>query len=229
MSLRIGYDDNLGFPRDFTKAVPCELIAYHQLSKMITAFDKEKLWGIFTPAGTLPYLKQGVILAQACLQPAIQADFVTPKNLSILDLNTQVLGRINPYCTTSFWGLLIALMPHFPKGTILEFKETNGFYDLLEQTTLGNVDGAMVWNRILKKFPDKADKVHVLFTQKNLPPPILYVQSHESQLIEKITRFTTQDKQFLFSGFKKPDDLLLGPFIDNMKNVTSHFIIQKSH
>lgn len=227
---RIGYDDNLGFPRDFSETIPCELVAYHELSEMIAAFEEGKLWSFFTPAGTLPYLNQGVILAQARLQPAIQAELVTTKAIAISDLNTQTLGRINPYCTTSFWGALIALMPYFSPGTVLQFKETNGFYDLLQQTALKNVDGAMVWNRILKKFPDEADKVHILLTQKNLPPPILYGQSNEQQtLIEKITHFITKDSQFFFGGFKEPDDLLLDPFIANMKNAKEHFVIRELH
>jgi hypothetical protein len=39
MNIQIGYDDNLGLPKDFATTFHCEIAPYHDLGKMITAFE----------------------------------------------------------------------------------------------------------------------------------------------------------------------------------------------
>lgn len=228
--IKIGYDDNLGLPSDFSSSVGCETVAYHELADMITAFKQEEIWGMFMPAGTLPYLEEGEIVAQAIFSSqhkvVLQSNFVSTKPISMPDLPMLTLGRINPYCTTSFWAPLIHLMRVFPKDTILAFEETTGFQDLLHKTATGKIAAAMIWEFILNRTPGDAKEVHELFYKSDLPTPIIFGRPGEqSKLKEKITHYTTQDSDCFFRGFREPEPKVLEPFIADMKTASEHFQI----
>ena len=106
--IKIGYDDNLGLPGDFSEALDCELIAYHDLGNMISAFERKILFAVFVPTGTLPYLSKYEILTQALIGieqiPTLQTKFIALEPIAITEIPNQVIGRVNRYCTTSFWA-----------------------------------------------------------------------------------------------------------------------------
>ncbi len=54
-------------------------------------------------------------------------------------------------------------MDFLPQFTVLKFKDTNGFQDMLHKTATKFLDCAMVWDIILKQNPDDANKVKELF------------------------------------------------------------------
>lgn len=146
--LILGFDDNIGIPADFSHRTSLKVKPYHHLSQIISDFEQERLELIFIPAGTLPYLKKTYqIIAQATLGKEsitrLSASYVTTKNMTLAESMHLSIGRINPYCTTSFWGLLIALMPHVPKGTSIRFLETDGFQDLFDKVASQAIDSGM--------------------------------------------------------------------------------------
>lgn len=133
--IKIGYDDNLGLPNDFPEAIGCEITAYHDLGQMIDEFVKQNLSGLFIPAGALPYIKQYDIVSQAQFgsenKITLKAFFVTTRNIAVQDVANSSIGRVNQYCTTSFWAPLIYLMDFLPRNTSLKFQDTDGFQNML--------------------------------------------------------------------------------------------------
>lgn len=226
----IGYDDNLGLPSDFRLAIGCDIISYHNLAEMIKDFNEQKLLGIFIPSGTLPYLDNYEIISQATFgsnhKLTLQTNFVSTKNLSLLNIKTSTIGRVNKYCTTSFWAPLIYLMDFIPKHTLLKFEDTNGFQDLLFKTAEGQIDCSMVWDIILQENPDAANKVHQLFNKNDLPTPVLIGRpGFPSNIKEKINHFKTTDIKAFFNGFQPADIRGINQFQQAIQKSIQYFNI----
>lgn len=95
----VGYDDNLGLPNDFITTMDCNIQPYHDLGEMLQAFDTNDLAAIFIPSGTLPYVKNFQILAQALMgsenKKLMQSNFVSTENISTSDIPNLSIGRVN--------------------------------------------------------------------------------------------------------------------------------------
>ncbi|MBA3661955.1 MAG: hypothetical protein H0W64_09515 [Gammaproteobacteria bacterium] len=226
--ITLGYDDNLGLPSDFAAKIGCEIKPYHDLSQMIDAYDQGQLAAMFIPAGTLPYISQYEIIAQALFGPdnksVLQSNFVTTKNMTIEEIKNFSLGRVNEYCTTSYWAPLIYLIDLVPQDTVIKFVETNGFEDLLLKTASGAVDGSTVWDIYLEKNPTAAKKVHELFHVSNLPTPIIIGnQQFPSELKNNITQFQSEDHASFFHNFTAADLNSINQFKSQIQRARRHF------
>ncbi|GEM_PF-4923133 len=228
--LHIGYDDNLGLAADFSEKIPCTTKHYHALSELIKDFSNNTLDAAFIPVGALPYIKKYKIISQAVLghsheKHSLKTYFVTVKNaLPLQKIQHLVPGRVNEYCTTSYWAPLIYLMDHVEKGTCLRFQDTHGFEDLLAKTAQGQIEGAMVWDVILQKNPALTKKTHRLFSMMNLPAPVLIAKDNfPLGVIEKINQFESQDKESFFSGFRLPEEKSIKKFQAAMRAAIKHY------
>ena len=231
--IKIAYDDNLGLPADFVEWVGCDIVSYHDLSEMTHVFEDDSVYGMFIPAGTLPYLQNYEIISQALFgsenKTTLQSNFVSTNNIILTDFDHQVLGRVNQYCTTSFWAPLIYLKQFLPKDTTLNFKNTNGFADMLHKAAMEEIDGAMVWDIILQQRPQDAAKVQPLFNKSDLPTPVIVIRKGSDDSIkDKINTFITSDKKAFFNGFRAPEVKPLDQFVFDMKAAQAYFhILQK--
>lgn len=228
--LVLGFDDNLGLPNDFSEKVNLKIKSYHEFAPMLEDFKKGKVTLIFLPVGTLPYVGHKYeLIAQASFRIGgtnrIDTKLVTAKNLTLEDVSKAKIGRINPYCTTSFWALLIYLKNRCPKGTKIDFIETNGFQDLLFKIAAQEVDVAMVWDVILQNNPDATKKVHELGSHSNLPTPVIIANSPIPEKIKHaITHFKSEDPSPLFfNRFTDVDLELINTFKEQMKQASTYF------
>lgn len=227
--LIIGFDDNLGLPQDFADKINLKTRSYHDLTRMLQDFESDSLSLAFIPAGTLPYLSVDFnIVAQASfgLEYAnrLRSKLVTAKDLTLTDLVRSKLGRVNQYCTTSFWAPLIYFMGRSKQGTSIDFIDTNGFQDLLIKAADQKIDGAMVWDLILENNPDATNKVHELGTKDDLPTPIIITKSNfPDTLKNKIISFKSHDKNSFFNGFTAVDLDLINDFREQMILASKHF------
>lgn len=230
--LSLGFDDNLGIPADFARRISLKVKPYHHLSQMVSDFEKELLELIFIPVGVLPYLdKPYQIIAQASISKKnmtrLSASFVTTKNLTLAESIHFTIGRINPYCTTSFWGLLIALMPYVRKGASLRFLETDGFQDLFDKVASQAIDSGMIWDVILKKNENSNVKLHHLLTNNELPTPIIVSRSSLSSRVQhELSHFKSIDTPLFFNGFTTPNLDFINYFQQQMVLAHCHFDFQ---
>lgn len=233
--IKIGYADNLGLPNDFADAIGCSLIAYRDLGKMFEALENQTLAAIFITAGTLPYIKNYKIVAQSLFGPlgllTLQSNFVSPNSISISNINHLLLGRVNQYCTTSFWSPLIYLMKILPQHTTLTFKDTDDHPDMLRKTAAKKLDCSMIWDIVLKKHPQDANKVHELFHKNDLPTPIIVSRTElPDEIKQKLITFKSVDHQSFFTGFQKPNLIAINHFIAAMQKSSQYFnIVVKSN
>lgn len=226
--ITIAYDDNLGLPNDFAETVDCNIAAYHELGEMIKQFEKGNIFGMFIPAGALPYLKNYKIISQAIFSPEneiqLQSNFVCTKNMLITDIPQQILGRINQYCTTSFWSPLIYLMQFLPKNTPLSFRDTNGFSDMIHKTAEEIIDCAMVWDIIMQQHPEESHKVHQLFYKSDLPTPVIVIsENNDASISSRINSFKSRDTNTFFNAFQAPEMNLINQFVLDMKKASEYF------
>lgn len=229
--LILGFDDNLGMPLGFLEETNLKTKSYHDLSPMLEDFKNGITQLIFTPVGTLPYINcYYELIAQASFRLGetnrITTNLVTARDISLSDVTQSKVGRINPYCTTSFWGLLIYLLDKTKKGTTIDFIETDGFQDLLFKTANKEVDVAMIWNIVSNTNPDVAKKTHSLGIKHDLPTPVIIANTPiPESLKNKMTNFRSAPdaENLFFNGFAKIDLDLISGFKEQMALATTYF------
>ena len=226
--IKIGYDDNLGLPTDFAETIGCDIVAFHDLDKMLQSYNAKELSAMFLPVGALPYLKNYNILSQSILslgnKITLKTDFVSALPISIADIPQKMIGRVNQYCTTSFWAPLICFMSYFPQGTELHFINTDGFQDMLHKVAEKKIDCAMVWDIILHQNAKDANQVKILFCKDDLPSPVIIGhEGFDTAIQEKINQFRTTDKDAFFKGFQAVNQDMINSFLKDIEKVTNYF------
>lgn len=227
--LILGYDSNLGLPQEFTQKTNIKTKSYEDLRLLLEDFEENQLGFVFIPAGTLPYIRGNYhILAQATLgserQNRLTSKLVINKNCASFNPATAKLGRVNPYCTTSFWAPLIYFMQQSEPKETLHFVDTQGFQDMLNKVADQTLEAAMVWDVILADNPGAAEKVNILGELNTLPAPV--VISHLDVIDNFKNPFTSlvfQDKKSFFNGFGMADRHSLDYFLSQIKEVVHYF------
>jgi len=229
LELILGLDDNLGLPEDFQEKIALKTKYTHDLSALVKSFELGELPLVFIPVGTLPYITvKYSIIAQATLGPervqSLSAHLITAKAVTLSDLEKVKVGRINPYCTTSYWALLIYLMQYTKQKKLPHFIGVDGFQDLLFKTADKKVDAAMMWDVTMKAHPEASRKTQVLGTIHDLPAPVIIsAVDIPAALKEKIVHFKSEDKHALFNGFAEVNDKLCGDFMRDISLASRHF------
>lgn len=226
--VKIGYDVNLKLAADFTEKLPCEAVSYTDINKLVADFNDEALHAIFGPAGTLLYLQDYNIISQALYGPQLSltltTNFMTAENITIPTIKNHLIGRVNRECTTSFWAPMIYLMDYLPKGTVLNFQNTESFPDMLFKTAAKEVGASMVWDIILNQHPEATSKVHQLFSKNDLPCPLMFAKStFPAEIKQKINQFRSNDNQTFFRGFCAPDLNAIEKFKNDMQKAKGFF------
>lgn len=234
--MKFGCDDNLGLPEGFAEQVGVEIVMEHELDTLVNAFVKNELPVMLIPVGTLPYIKADYdIIAQTTFGPqnikTLTSIFIVPKNSpvnSIESVASLKLGRVNQFCTTSFWAPMIALLDQTQPGTHLDFHNTKGFPDLLSAVNDGRVEGAMLWDIILKQHSEAASHTMEVFRLDTLPAPIIIAnktvsESDKKQLREKILAYKTSQSKAFFTHFETPDHQAILNFQQKMQTCIAHF------
>lgn len=228
---RIGYDNNLGIPSDFTKAFPCDLVKYDDLAQLIDHFEKKSLEAAFLPVGALPYMKNYSIISQALYSSEnlsiLTSDFVTTKDINLNNMMNFTLGRVNQFCTTSYWAPLIYLMRLLPQNTRLQFEDASSLHDLLFKTANGVIDGSTLWDILLTQNPEPAAKLKKIFSVTELPTPIIIAQEHwDIEISSQLNQFTSDDKQALFPAFRHPNIRMINHFLSEIDVACDFFNIE---
>jgi hypothetical protein len=149
---------------------------------------------------------------------------VTAKKISLPQALASKLGRVNCYCTTSFWAPLIYIMCHFANDNSVQFINTNSFQDMLFKVADQKIDSAMVWDSVLQEHPQAAGKVEALAVQDDLPTPIIIANRNiPEDLKGTLTHFKSNDKNSYFSGYIVPDLNLINHFKHQMMQANKHF------
>lgn len=226
--MRIGYDLNLGIPNDFAQHIKSEIISYGDLTQLINDFSAQKLDAIFIPVGTLPYMKDYEIISHSLFgrgnKNTLESIFVSTRPINTKNVMNYRLGRVNKYCTTSYWAPLIYLMNFVSKDTVFKFEDTKSFQDMLNKTAQGLIDGSMVWNVILQQNKKATDKVRMVFSKSDLPTPVIVAHSDfPAETRERINTFSTADTSAFFSGFKPPDLTALRKFSATMEQAIDFY------
>lgn len=226
--IRIGYDNNLGIPSDFADTVKCDVIGNGDLNQLINSFAKRDLDAVFIPVGTLPYMKDYEIISHSLLgaggRNTLESIFVSTRPINTKNIMNYRLGRVNKYCTTSYWAPLIYLMNYVPKDTVFKFEDTKSFQDMLHKTAEGSIDGSMVWNIILQQNKKSTDKVRFVFSKSDLPTPVIVAHpDFPAAEREKLNKFNSSDSKAFFSGFKEPNLPALQKFLTAMQQAISFY------
>jgi hypothetical protein len=160
----------------------------------------------------------------------LQSDFVTTETMDLQKITQKTLGRVNQYCTTSYWAPLLHLMNYVPKNSLIHFKNTKSFQDLLFEAAENKVDGATVWDIIIDENPNAARKVYQIFSVNNLPTPVIVAKPNFSdvEILEKINRFKTEDKTGFFAGFQKPNDGEITEFLSAIQQAIKFYNLSLS-
>lgn len=230
-SIVLGYDDNLGLAQNFVKEIGWQIKPYHHLEKMVKDFEQERLSCLFLPVGTLLELKKDYrIIAQATFGPtnthSLTAVLTSAKHHILPPLSNIHFGRINPYCTTSFWALLIYLMNLTPPKSKILFTEVEGFQDLLKKTINKTVDAAMIWDNVLATHIDDTKPVFKLDKITHLPTPVIIAQpTLPISLNQQLIHYQSNDRNSYFNGFAKVDIQLVNSFLANMKLAAQYFTL----
>lgn len=226
----LGYDINLGLPEDFNKKINASTKGYQDLTTMVDDFNARRLDFIFIPVGTLPYLNDYQIVSQAIFFSTglteLTSQFITTKDINIDNVAQNTLGRVNKYCTTSYWAPMIYLMHYLPKKTVLHFQDTNGFKDLLIKTVKQEVAACMLWKIIIRQNVKLAEKAHTLFQLNSLTTPIIIANKNNhfpKKFREKINHFKTDDANSYFSGFTQPNSKSIRNFLAQIQMAVEHF------
>lgn len=226
-TLLLGYDDNLGLPEDFID-IPLKTKAYHNIKQLLHDFETNKLDLAFVPAGTLPYLTSYCTIAQATFGAEhgrhLTSILVNRTKASLSNIESSQFGRVNQYCTTSFWAPLIYFMEKSKAKDAINFIDTNGFQDLLFKVVDHTIDTAMVWNIILKDNPKATACVEELGSKNDLPTPLILGKLPIPETLkDSISNFTSNDKKAFFNGFTTVDEDLLNNFREQILAAIKHF------
>ena len=246
-TLRFAIDDNLGIPQGFLEGLvkagkmagtleDCELVSFHDLSAMVVAFEQGEVAAMFAPAGTLPYLvAEPEILAEATFGPehitALRSELVmrasdTPAEVA--EVARRKLGRVNAYCTTSYWAPMVSLGEAAPAQW--DFYEAASFDDMLFSVVDGRSDAAMVWDAVLARNPEAAAKVRIIAQYSELPTPVilgnawLMVPMRET-LREFAVSFRSPHSEGYFNGFTAPDQVRIERFREGMSRARRKFSV----
>lgn len=234
--MKLGFDDNLGLPEGFDVAIGVEAVPAHELDTLLNGLEQEEFSAVFVPVGTLPYIKGDYeILVQSVFAPThlktLTTVFVVPQSnteTSIESASSLRLGRVNKFCTTSFWGPMVFLLDKTSPGTFLNFHDTKSFKDMLLAVNDGRVEGAMEWDIILQQNPDMASKTRELFRLGNLPAPVILVNNslsvaEKQSLKMKMISYKTHHSKAFYTSFEEVNYSGISDFQEKMKACTQHF------
>lgn len=208
----LGFDDNLGLPKHFSQEIPCQLMSYHDLTELTNAFSSKVLNAIFIPVGVLPYVKRPYkILAQATLgserKTTMCSHLCSHYETDLTNISHKKWGRVNAFCTTSYWAPLVYMLNKHSDKPQLSFEDTESFEDMLDKTLSGQISYAMIWDQVLKKHPESAKNLHTLLKVEDLPTPIIIGHNRTPQsIIQALQAFYSNDPHSFFNGFTKPDE-----------------------
>lgn len=227
--LTLGFDVNLGFPKDFSTMLDINVKVYQSISDIIKDLENGSLALAFIPMGTMPYLNKDYrVIAQSTLgtthQQRLTSKLITATNLSMTELLSNKIGRVNQYCTTSFWAPSIYLMDKLHYAGPVSFVNALSFEDLLFKIADQKILSGMMWDVIMQQNPDAANKVHELGEEDNLPAPVIVTKLMlDKNLEQQLTNFNSTDKNSIFNGFAKADTKLIDNFQQKMLAAAKHF------
>ena len=233
--MRLAYDDDLGLPPAIASSWAVEATAFHDVGRMLGAFEHGDVDACFAPAGVLGRLS-GIghtLIAQSTVEgsTALASRLVVRADApdATLDtLATWAIGFVNEYCTTSYWAPMVTLMEVVPVRGALPFRPCAGFDDLLGAVVTGRVDAAMVWDQVLARHPSEAVRTRAVAVEADLPAPLVCARGDLSASDARVLRRTFLDARVdghasFFDGFTEPNDECVARFARRMSAVRSHF------
>ncbi len=232
--VKFAFDDNLGLPADFAQRLGCELVSYHELDEMLAAFADGTVDAMFAPCGALPYIDAPYeVIAQATFGPSrghVMSSLFRVPSGAVAGESVFLHGRIacvNPYCTTSYWAPMIALIERTPANSAVNFLSASGFDGMLFAVTDGRADAAMVWTAVADKHPDAAAATRVLLQTDDLPTPVILARTaldaqQRQRMREALAAYEAPGGGF-FNGFSSPDAAAVEAFREQCVAAQQHY------
>ena len=233
--LSFAHDVNLGFPtnnprwQEFFAAHNCTPVAYADLARLTQDLKTAKLTAAFLPAANDYFLREaatyhGIATALSGKSGAATASslLVVPRALPVTDISQlqgKRLGRINGYCTTSYFAAAILLQRHgySIKNFFSEILNVGAWQKQIDAVIAGIVDATMVDEDTWLAQPGNAVLTRVLDRVDQLPGPIVIARSDAPEL------FLVGLKTQLLSEPRNPDALFSG-FVDYEEATDRQFV-----
>lgn len=230
MTLRIGYDDNLGCPASVLADPAFACVPYHDLDQQLADLRSGETVATFAPAGALPYLDglDVVLLAEAQVghSPILEANLSVRRgftwDVDAAGAGRVSLGAINTCCTTTYWASQIALMDRVPAGATLDLVQVDGFQDLFDRLDAGDIDAAFLWNQAALKQGARAGDLEVVLPLDGLPGPLVYGHpalsaQYRETVAQAFLSAPYQGPPAYFDLFGPPDRDAVARFVDQCR------------
>ncbi len=138
---------------------------------------------------------------------------------SLAELKGKRLGRINGYCTTSYFAAAIFLQRHgfSIKDFFAEIRDVGAWQKQIDAVLAGTVDATMVDADTYASLPENAATTRVLGEVDQLPTPVVIART------DAPASFVDDLKQHLLSEPRNEDELFSG-FIDYEEATDARFV-----
>lgn len=231
--LSFAHDINLNFPAfdptwsDFFRANQCRERAYFDLKRLTDDLLAGTFTAAYLPAANDYFLRddksyQGIASALtgngAKTMSSLLVVSQTSPITSLDELKGKRLGRINGYCTTSYFAAAIFLQRHGHsiKDFFAEIRDVGAWQKQIDAVVAGTVDATMVSADIWANLPENAATTRVLGEVDQLPTPVVIVRK------DAPASFADDLKQHLLSEPRNEDELFSG-FVDYDEAIDARF------
>jgi ABC-type phosphate/phosphonate transport system substrate-binding protein len=230
----LAYDGNLGLPDSVMADLSIAPVAFRDVAGMVAAFCDGDADACFASAavdcsfGGVAH--QRVAQATVAGAPALRSTLLV-RHDATSEVPAQLvdgwIGCIDAFCTTSYWAPMITLLDETRPGTALAFRRSRGFDDLLGAVIEGRTEAAMVWDRVLDRYPGAAARTRALAVSDPLPAPLLYARAdlapRATDTLRRAFLAARAGRGSWFDGFREPDHGLVETFGRSAGAVRRHF------
>jgi len=231
--ISFAHDINLNFPAfdpswsDFFGESQCTPRAYFDLKRLTDDLLAGKPTAAYLPAANDYFLRadksyRGIASALTgngaqSLTSLLVVNSTSPIT-TLAELKGKRLGRINGYCTTSYFAAAIFLQRHgfFINDFFAEIRDVGARQKQIDAVLAGTVDATMVDADTYASLPENAAKTRVLGEVDQLPTPVVIARS------DAPASFVDELKQNLLSEPRDEDELFSG-FIDYEETIDERF------
>jgi ABC-type phosphate/phosphonate transport system substrate-binding protein len=232
--LSFAHDINLNFPAfdpswgDFFGESQCRARAYFDLKRLTDDLFAGTPTAAYLPAANDYFLRddkcyRGIASALtgkgAQTMRSVLVVSQTNPITSLDELKGKRLGRINGYCTSSYFAAAIFLQRHgyCIKDFFAEIRDVGAWQKQIDAVVAGTVDVTMVDADSWASLPENATTTRVLGEVDQLPTPIVIART------DAPVSFVDDLKQHLLSEPRNEDELFSG-FVDYDEATDTRFL-----
>ncbi len=235
-------DENLGFPildenwQEFISKNNLKIENYDNMQLLTQVLIEREIGISYLPVANYYYLRNdGRYLPIANARTAkthsstMESVLVVEKNSdfnTIEELYQQKIGYIHPYCTTSYFALILLLKQKgfSIKNFFSEIVEVGAWQKQIDAVISGSVAATMVFKDVWLSNPLNAEKTRVIAEVTGLPTPLIIVNSR------LVAGYLEEFKNMLFSNMsgKKNKAKLFSGFIPFEEKAVKNMLAEVS-